>query len=70
MINSDELTIRQARELVKQFASPQNCNGHQPHPAVGKYCVIRSYAAGVHIADLLAGLAMLAFVLAIVWGWL
>ena len=46
MINIDELTIGQARELARLLATPAQ-NG--THPAVGKYCVIRSYAAGVHI---------------------
>ena len=47
MINIDELTIGQARELAKQFQFAQNENS--PHPTVGRYCVIRSYAAGVHV---------------------
>lgn len=44
-MNIEELTIGQARELSKLFA--QN-GGASPHPAVGKYCVIRTYSAGVH----------------------
>jgi len=46
MINLDDLTFGQARELAKLLgASAQPLN----HPSIGKYCVIRSYAAGVHV---------------------
>ena len=47
-MNIDELTMRQAREIAKLLA----CNGKETatvHPAVGHYCLIRSYAAGVHV---------------------
>ena len=45
-MNIDDLTIKDARELAKLFCQPTQ-NGN--HPSVGKFCVIRSYAAGVHV---------------------
>src|SRR5579863_4636870 len=48
MINIDDLTIGEARRLATLFGAPMQ-NGNQPHPSVGKYCVVRSYAAGVHV---------------------
>ncbi len=45
-MNVDDLTFGQARELAKMFGQPAQ-NGN--HPSVGRYCVVRSYAAGVHV---------------------
>lgn len=47
-MNIDELTLGQARELTRLFAgAPQNES--RRHETVGKYCLVRSYAAGVHV---------------------
>lgn len=45
-MNIEDLTIKQARELSALFGNNQPAT--QPHPAVGKYCVVRTYSAGVH----------------------
>ena len=45
----DDLTIGQARELVKMFAVRQKVNGNRTHPAIGRYAVIRTDSAGVHV---------------------
>ena len=76
MINLEELTIGQARELAKQFAGSQNGNAMQKHPAVGQYCVIRSYAAGVHVgivdsvSDSLSGREVCLSQTRRIWSWL
>ena len=41
----DDLTIGQARELARMFGQQNGC---APHPAIGKYAVVRAYASGVH----------------------
>jgi hypothetical protein len=50
-MNLDDLTIGQARELAKMFPVAQPM---QPavHPFVGKYVVVRTYSAGVHVGIL------------------
>lgn len=48
MIDINELTIGQARELAKMLSQPEQSK-YSPHPSVGRYCVIRSHAAGVHV---------------------
>ena len=46
----NELTIGEALQMAALFASTTSqFNGTLPHPAVGKYCVIRTYSAGVHV---------------------
>jgi hypothetical protein len=52
MIDINELTLGQLRELT-QFLPPM-LNSAVKHPSVGKYCVIRSYAAGVHVGTIAA----------------
>ena len=73
MINTDELTVGQARELAKQFSSlPQSPTSH---PTVGRYCVIRSYAAGVHVgivksvSDSLSGREVVLSDTRRIWSW-
>lgn len=45
-MNINELTLGQAKELAALFntASPSP----SPSPSLGKFCVIRTYSAGVH----------------------
>lgn len=49
-MNLDELTIGQARQLASMFGGN---NSTDPHPGIfahclGKYCIVRSSASGVH----------------------
>ena len=49
-MNIDELTIGEAKQLIKIFS-----NGHIDNyqsPNIGKYVVVRTYAAGVHFGIL------------------
>jgi hypothetical protein len=53
MIDINDLTLGQLEELRERlgstFTQMQGADTHKPsHPAVGMYCVIRTYAAGVH----------------------
>ena len=41
----ENLTIGEARKLASWFGGAAPA----PHPAHGKYCLIRTYSAGVHI---------------------
>ena len=56
-MNLDDLTIGQARELARLLGlglTGQKMAQSVPHPAVGKYCVIRTYSAGVHAGTVTA----------------
>ena len=44
-MNIEDLTIKQARELAALFGGGTST---PTHPAVGKYCIVRTYSAGVH----------------------
>ena len=50
-MNIEDLTIKQARELAEIFgggdAAPQS-------PHIGKKCIIRTYASGVHFGELVS----------------
>ena len=48
MINIDDLTIREVRQLAELF-TPQSRSIQ--HPMVGRRCLIRTYSAGIHIGD-------------------
>lgn len=50
MINLDDLTISQAKEIVSLLQNV-NINRINTHPMIGKRCLIRTYSAGVHIGD-------------------
>ena len=50
-MNIEDLTIKEARELVSLFAGSQISNQPKQHPMVGKRCLVRTYSAGVHIGD-------------------
>lgn len=49
-MNINDLTIKQAKELAAMFggndAAPQS-------PHIGKKCIIRTYASGVHFGELI-----------------
>ena len=68
-MNIEDLTLKQARELAALFGG-----GTTPpvqHPAVGKYCVVRTYSAGVH-AGILQAASGTAVTLADsrrIWNW-
>lgn len=53
MTNIDDLTIGQARELAAMFGG-QQAPQEKPHPFVGKYCICRCSAAGVHAGYVVA----------------
>jgi hypothetical protein len=52
MINIDDLTLKQARELSVLFSQIPVTNIASPHPMMGRRCLIRTYSAGVHIGDI------------------
>ena len=51
-MNIDDLTIKQARELTSLFGTHQATGPTSPH--IGKKCIIRSYASGVHFGTLVS----------------
>ena len=51
-MNIEELTIKEARELVSALGGAFAANNGakaNPHPMIGRRCVVRTYSAGVHI---------------------
>jgi len=44
-MNIDNLTIKEAREIAAMFGGGKNA---QASPHIGEYCIIRTYASGVH----------------------
>jgi len=51
-MNIEDLTIKQGRELALLFGSTTLATQQRTHPFVGKYVVVRTYSAGVHIGVL------------------
>lgn len=47
-MNIEDLTIRQAKELAAMFPNAAS-HSAQPHPFIGRHCVVRTYSEGVHI---------------------
>lgn len=47
-MNIDDLTIGQARQLAALFPNTGQIAEVKPHPFLGRYCIIRTYSAGVH----------------------
>ena len=43
-----ELTIDELQKLMQVKGEPQ------PHPMIGRRCLVRTYSAGVHIGDVVA----------------
>ena len=48
-MNINDFTVGQARELAALFSAPPSQHPH--HPFVGKYCICRCTAAGVHAGE-------------------
>jgi hypothetical protein len=48
MMNINDLTLGQAKELAAMFGSAQT---QQSHPMIGKYVIARCYSAGVHAGE-------------------
>ena len=48
-MNLDDLTLGQLKEIQKLVGTPSE--NKQPHPMLGRRCLIRTYSAGVHIGD-------------------
>lgn len=49
-MNIEDLTLKQIKELIAQFGC--GSNNEKPHPATGKYVLVRTYSAGVHVGVL------------------
>ena len=49
----NDLTIGQAKELASIFGATKSAES-MPHPFVGKYCIARCYAAGVHAGEVVS----------------
>ncbi len=47
-MNINDLTIGEAKELAKIFGGCSTAETYK-HPMIGKYCVVRTFSAGVHI---------------------
>lgn len=52
-MNIDKLTIGEARQLVAMFTNTNIPNTSVPHGAVGKKCIVRTYASGVHFGEVM-----------------
>jgi hypothetical protein len=50
-MNIDDLTIGKAKELAAMFG---NQDVAPPSPHIGKVCIIRTYASGVHCGELVS----------------
>ena len=50
-MNIEDLTIKQAKELSAMFGATGSA-AKSPH--IGKKCIIRTYASGVHFGELVA----------------
>lgn len=48
-MNLDEMTIGEAKELAALFSNTPASKSIAKHPFIGKYCVVRTYSAGVHL---------------------
>ena len=47
-MNIDNLTIGDAKQLAAMFGSSVCVAEKKDHPFIGKFCIARCYAAGVH----------------------
>lgn len=52
VMNIEDMTIKQARELAAMFSSTQ-CASKQS-PFIGRHVIIRAYSAGVHAGELVS----------------
>ena len=53
-MNLEDLTIKQARELVALFGGNQATQPNIGSSLTGKYCIARCYSAGVHAGEIVA----------------
>lgn len=54
LVNLDDLTIGQARELARLFGAAEPAAASAPHQFVGKYVICRCESAGVHAGVLVS----------------
>lgn len=52
-MNIEDLSIKQARELIALFGASQTAAA-KPHPMVGRYVIARCYSAGVHAGEVVS----------------
>ena len=50
-MNIDDLTVGQAKQLAAMFAFSPAPMGAGLHPFIGRYCICRCSAAGVHAGE-------------------
>ena len=55
-MNIDSLTVGQLKEIAKIAAGLGVCDQSKssPSPAVGKFCIVRTYSAGVHAGEIVS----------------
>lgn len=51
MIDINELTLKQVKELKQMFGNCEVTKASGAHPMLGVRCLCRTYSAGVHIGD-------------------
>ena len=51
MINIDDLTLCQVKEISKLIGLNTDQSSKHSHPMLGRRCIVRTYSAGVHIGD-------------------
>ena len=51
MINIDDLTFGQVKEISKLIGLNTDQSSKHSHPMLGRRCLVRTYSAGVHIGD-------------------
>ena len=45
---TDNLTLKEIRELIAMFGNAKTAQGNIANPVIGKFCIARCYSAGVH----------------------
>lgn len=53
-MNINDLTIGDVKELVKMFGAVGGVESSPTHGAVGKKCIVRTYASGVHFGEVVS----------------
>ncbi len=53
-MNVDQLTSGEVKQLQSLLNNNQNTLTAKEHPFVGKHCVVRTYAAGVHLGTVVS----------------
>jgi hypothetical protein len=54
-VDIDKLTYAEIKQIAALFATPSDVtNPERPHPMVGKYVILRTFAAGVHAGELVS----------------